>query len=465
MKTSFSLPILQMMTMYWNTFTFIAKAASVFLALAALFILVMVLLEWFRGPVQERHIEGVRVVPANDLAKRTRSKNPDIGRRQLLLGPVPCPLGLQDKHFVVSGTTGAGKSTFLKMIIGQMRALNKRAIIIDLNGEFAAAFRKSGDLIFNPLNPASLKWNPLGEIRAVGDIDLVLKAALPTGLSADEEGWRQSARQFLRVLILRLRETDELNMERLRYFTLEAGDKEIAALLQDGDQPYRVQSNQMMSTVKSIIQNCVNDLSLASAESEFSICEWVRTGSGFIFIAPQEKELAALAPLISTFMNLAIAQALSAPVGRRYVPIDLIVDELASFDLDKFEAVLEKGRKFGLVAMAGIQTIAQLRKKFGADGASILLACFRTKVIFNPGDFETAERMSEEIGSQIIERRETSTSSSQGRSSNSVSWRRETRQAVTAETLKALPDLHAFVKFGGNYPVAQIQVPLSTISS
>ena len=462
MKTLFPLSTVQTLVDHWSALTFTLQAAIVLVAFAVVSMTLMMLAEWLRGPVMERHIEGVQVIPANKLAKKTRSKNSQLQCQQLFLGSVPCPVNLQDKHFLVSGTTGAGKSTFLRTIIRQIRALGagRRAIIIDLNGEFAASHRSPGDRIFNPLDAVSFKWNPLAEIRSVADIDLVLKAALPTALSADEEGWRQSARQFLRVLILRLREGDQLNMERLRYFTLEAGDKEVAAFLQDGDQPYRIQANQMMSTVKSIIQNCINDLSLSTVESNFSICDWVRIGKGFIFITPREKELAALAPLISTFMNLAIAQALSAPVNKRYQPITLIVDELATFDFDKFEAVLEKGRKFGLVAIAGIQTIAQLRKKFGADGAAILLACFRTKVIFNPGDAETAKRMSEEIGSQVIDRRETSVTRAQGYSSKSVSWRRETRPAVTAETLNALPDLNAYLKLGGEYPVARIVIPL-----
>ena len=459
MKTPFPFRTLQTIADHWNALTFAAQAATLFVALAVVCMFMIMLTEWFLGPVMERHIGGVRVVSARKLARRTRAKNSALRFHQFYIGSVPWPIELQDKHGLVSGTTGVGKSTFIKSFILQMRAFGRRAIIVDLNGEFAAVFKNKSDLIFNPFIPGSVRWNPLSEIRSVGDVDMVLKAALPTGLSADEEGWRQSARQFLRVLLLRLREDKELNMARLRYFVLEAGEKELAAFLQAGDQPYRIQANQMMSTVKSIVQNCVNDLSLASADSDFSICEWVRTGKGFIFIAPQDKDLAALAPLISTFINLALAQALSAPVGRRYAPIALVVDELATFDLDKFEAVLEKGRKFGLLAIAGIQTVAQLRKKFGADGASILLACFRTKLIFNPGDAETAKRMSEEIGSQVIERREMTTSRGQGRASSSVAWRRETRQAVTAESLNELPDLNAYLKLGGNYPIARIAIP------
>lgn len=458
MQTTLISWFIQLALYKWMSFSYAQKAFVIFIVLVILIAGALFLIEWFAKPSNERHIEGVRVVTEKNLASRTRSKKSKSRQQQIMLGSVPCPENLFDRHFLISGTTGVGKSTLIKLIIRQLRDSRRRAIIIDLNGEFCTAFKTSKDLIFNPLDLNGIKWNPLAEIRSVSDIDLVLKAILPTGISDDEEGWRQSARQFMRVLMLRLREAGELNIQRLRYLALESGDKELASFLQDGNHPVRLQSNQMMSTVKSIVQNCINNIALAPVESNFLISDWVRNRNGFIFITPQDKELEALSPLISIFINLSLAEMLSSSVGKRYAPMALIVDELASFDLDKFEASLEKGRKFGLVAFAGVQTIAQLHKKFGSLGASILLACFRTKIIFNPGDSETAERMSKEIGSQVVERREVSSSSSQGRSSRTTSWRRETRQAVTADTLRALPDLHAFIKFGGDYPVARIKI-------
>jgi type IV secretory pathway TraG/TraD family ATPase VirD4 len=211
--------------------------------------------------------------------------------------------------------------------------------------------------------------------------------------------------------------------------------------------------------VKSIAQSCVQGLSLAAATSDFSVRQWVRNGKGFIFITPRDRDRAALSTLVNAFMNMAVAEALSAPPGKRFRPIAVIVDELASFEFDDLEGVLEKGRKFGLVAFAGIQNIAQLRKKFGADGATTLLACFRTKVVFNPGDAETAKRMAEEIGRQVVERREVSQTRSTSGSAQTASWRREERLAVSAEDLQRLPDLTAFIRFGGDYPTAKIVVP------
>ena len=134
---------------------------------------------------------------------------------------------------------------------------------------------------------------------------------------------------------------------------MDAGDKELAAFLQGGNNPYRVQANNMASTVKTITQNCVQSLDRGAEQSEFSIRQWVRNGSGFIFITPKDRDRAAVTTLINAFLNLAMAEALSPPTGKRYRPISVVVDELASFDFDDLEGVLEKGRKFGLVALPG----------------------------------------------------------------------------------------------------------------
>ena len=443
---------------FWHHLSLSGQIGAVALAVVGLLAIGILVLEWIRGPITARFIEGVRLVSHKRLGRLTIYKEKANRHLQIMLGEVPWPAALQDKHALIVGTTGVGKSTLIRQLLPRLRARGGRAIIVDLNGEFAAQFLTDGDKVFNPLDPKAIKWNPISEIRSPDDIDLVLKAAIPTGTSSEEENWLGYSRQFLRALMMRLNEAGELRLERLRHYVMDAGDKEVAAFLQEGENPYRVQANNMASTVKTITQNCVQSLDRGAVTSEFSIRQWVRSGSGFIFITPRDRDRAAVTTLINAFLNLAMAEALSPPTGKRYRPISVVVDELASFDFDDLEGVLEKGRKFGLVAFAGIQNIAQLRKKYGPDGAATLLACFRTKIIFNPGDAETAKRMAEEIGKQTIERLEVSHSKGAGHGSTTQSWRREEKFAVSPEQLQQLPDLTAYLKLGGDYPVSKITV-------
>ena len=139
----------------------------------------------------------------------------------------------------------------------------------------------------------------------------------------------------------------------------------------------------------------------------------------------------------------------------------IAVDELAAFDFDDLPGVLERGRKYGLTACAGIQNISQLKQKYGEHGATTLLSCFRTKLIFNPGDSETAKSMAEEIGKEVIDRTVGSSSDSNGRITTTKSRQRDERYAVMPEELMQLRDLDAYLKLVGDFPTAKLRIPIS----
>jgi len=249
-------------------------------------------------------------------------------------------------------------------------------------------------------------------------------------------------------------------MDRLKHYATAAGDKEISAFLQGGENPTRLQENSMVSTSKSVLKHFVDALDCVPSESNFSIKGWVRSGTGFIFITPKEEDRQALTPLINTFMNVVVKGALSPPEGKRNKPIALVIDELSSFDFDDLQGVLEKGRKFGLVAFAGIQNVAQLRQKYGIEGARTQMSCFATKVIFNPGDAHTADEMADEIGKHVVERLEISrTKNSKGGSTVTKTWRQSLPEhLILATDLTNLPPLYAYLNLNGDYPVAKINV-------
>lgn len=453
-------PLVIFILKIWDGLPFSRQALVVFVIVLLMIAAVGTLLAAFKGPVTERHVTGVRLVSWKRLAKQTAYKDKKKRHLQIMLGQVPWPAELENRHLLIDGTTGAGKSTLIRQILPRIRAREERAIVVDLNGDFAAKFFGPGDRIFNPFDQKSVQWSPLSEVREAKDIASLLRSMIPTGTTAEDENWRGFARDLLKAIMFRLFEVGELRMDRLKHFAVAAGDKEIAAFLQGGANPSRLQENSMVSTSKSVLKHFVESWDCAPSESNFSIAEWVRTGTGFIFITPKEEDRQALMPLINTFVNIAIKGALSPPIGRKKKPIALIIDELSSFDFDDLQGVLEKGRKFGLVAYAGIQNVSQLRQKYGIDGAKVLMSCFSSKVIFNPGDADTADEMAAEIGEHVVDQLETSrTKNPVGGSTVTTSWRRlQPKHLVLSTDLRKLRPLHAYVKFTGDYPVAQITV-------
>jgi type IV secretory pathway TraG/TraD family ATPase VirD4 len=406
-----------------------------------------------------RFLRGAEIVSPHALAKLTRAAKSFDRRSQLLLGQVPIPAELEDRHYLLVGTSGAGKSVAIKQLLPGIRAREARAIVMDLGSEFVSQFRQPGDLIFCPGEPESVLWNPLSEVKTEQDIDLILQAMIPTGPTPSDESWLAISRSFLKALMLRLWEERILNIEKLRYYT-SCSDKVQATFLAEGRHPYKLNGTSMTSTAKDMISNVMVQLRPVAEVTNFSIREWVKSGQGFLFITLNNSQRANLSGLVNCFMNLAIAEGLTAPPTQRYEPLFIVVDELAAFDFDDLPGILERGRKYGVTAVAGIQNAAQLRKKYGPEGALTLMSCFRTKLIFNPGDSDTAYLMASEIGKQDIERLVYATTESGNSRSHSVTYKTEQQFAVLPEQLIRLRDRDAYLKLVGDYPVAKVRIPL-----
>lgn len=453
-------PLANLVLKAWEKLSLSEQTILVAIAVLLIAAFIGILVEAAKGPRTERHVSGVRLVSWRQLAKVTVYKEKKRRHLQIKLGEIPWPAELENRHLLIDGASGTGKSTLIRQILPYLRARGERAIIVDLNGDFAQKFFESGDKIFNPFDAKSVKWSPLSEVREEKDIASLLRSMVPTGTTPEDENWRGFARDLLKALMRRLYEEGELRMDRLKHFTLAAGDKEVAAFLQGGTQPTRLQDNSMVSTSKSVLKHFVESWDCAASECDFSIADWVKNGTGFIFITPKEDERQALMPLINTLINVAVKQALSPMTGKRNEPIALVIDELSSFDFDDFQGVLEKGRKFGLVAHAGIQNVSQLRQKYGIEGARVLMSCFSTKVIFNPGDADSANEMADEIGEHVVERLEVShTNTAKHGTTITKSWRRSSPEHLVASTdLRKLRPLTAYVKFNGDYPVSKISV-------
>jgi hypothetical protein len=141
----------------------------------------------------------------------------------------------------------------------------------------------------------------------------------------------------------------------------------------------------------------------------------------------------------------------------------LVTDELGNLPrLGRLEEMVTEGRKPGLSVVSGAQSDAQLRRKYGADGAQILQSCFSTRVMFRAGDAETAESLSRHLGeieeTEVSRSKSKSTRESAGGSHSETEHKRIKRQVPYTEFLN-LRDREAYIKMG-HYSHAQITIPI-----
>ena len=73
----------------------------------------------------------------------------------------------ETKHFKLIGTTGTGKSTAIQELIRGALARGDRAVIADPDGGYLRRFYREerGDVILNPFDQRSVKWDLFAEIK------------------------------------------------------------------------------------------------------------------------------------------------------------------------------------------------------------------------------------------------------------------------------------------------------------
>jgi type IV secretory pathway TraG/TraD family ATPase VirD4 len=199
----------------------------------------------------------------------------------------------------------------------------------------------------------------------------------------------------------------------------------------------------------------------ANAAELFSIRDWVRDdqNTGWLFISTNKEKAAAICPLLSAWLDLAVRSILSLKkkVNRR---LWFFMDELPSlYELPSLKEVLAEGRKYGACFVATIQDIHQLRTIYGREAAEALLSFFNTKVCFRTESTESAIWAERAIGYQeIIEIREGfSYGANDIRDGVSLNQERRKTPVVMDTEFMKLNDLEAYLKLPGNFPITKLK--------
>ena len=118
-------------------------------------------------------------------ASRTRSAG---GEAEITLAGVAIPvMDGEAKHFKLIGTTGTGKSTAVQEIVSAALARGDRAVIADPDGGYLRRFYRKdrGDVILNPFDERSVKWDLFKEIRNPYDFEQLARSLIPDNEGSD----------------------------------------------------------------------------------------------------------------------------------------------------------------------------------------------------------------------------------------------------------------------------------------
>lgn len=368
----------------------------------------------------------------------------------------------ETKHFKFIGTTGTGKSTAITELLGCALQRGDRAVIADPDGGYLSRFhdRNRGDVILNPFEPRSVKWNPFAEIHTPYDVEQLASGLIPSTEDASSREWRGYARTFLSAVAHRCHQRGEGDAGELWRLLAIASSSELRKVVAGTPaQPFLdVDNARMFGSIRSVTGSAVAALAYVKAQraSQFSVRNWVRTGVGSLFVPYQANQIAALRSIIATWMRLAIFEAMNRPEEDRH--LWFVIDELDALGaIDGLKDALARLRKFGGRCVIGFQSIAQVSSTYGAgDAQTIVENCGNTLILRcsgsdNGGTSHFASRL---IGDREVIRRQTSRGRDRdgvsifkgARRSTNVSEQHVTEAAVMPSELEQLPDLAGYLK-------------------
>jgi type IV secretory pathway TraG/TraD family ATPase VirD4 len=407
----------------------------------------------------DTHRRGARVLTGHAVRRAVRRRRSGA---TLQIAGVPLEPGEETRHFKLIGTTGTGKSTAITGLLAAALARGDRAVIADPDGGYRARFfdRRRGDVILNPFESLSVKWDPFAEIRAPWDVDQLASGLIPTTEDPAGREWRGYARTFLTAVMRRCRESACNDPSELWRLLTVASSSELRGLVAGSPaQPFLDPENaRMFGSIRSVAGSAAVALEyvLAQRTSSFSVRDWVRSGRGVLFIPYAASQIPALRSIIAAWMRLAIFEVMSR--AREGDPLWFVIDELDSLGaIDGLKDALARLRKFGGRCVLGFQSVAQVSSTYGSGEAQTIVEnCGNTLILRCAGSEHggTSQFASRLIGDREVVRRQTSRAQDREgwfagrarRRSTSVTRQQIVEAAVLPAEIEQLPDLSGYLK-------------------
>jgi type IV secretory pathway TraG/TraD family ATPase VirD4 len=365
----------------------------------------------------------------------------------------------ETKHFKLLGTTGSGKSTAIREVLSGALQRGDRAIIADPDGSYLKHFytHTRGDVILNPFEERSYRWDLFGEIEKPYDVEQVARSLISEGADDASREWRAYARTFLAAVLEYCKLEDRHDLAEVWRLISVADAEELKDILAgSAAQPFLADgASKMFHSIRGTASPALAALKYVKKASAppLSVRQWVREGRGVLFLPYTAGQIAALRDLIATWLRLAIFETMSGGEGDRR--LWFIIDELDALgQIDGLKDALARLRKFGGRCVLGFQSIAQVRGTYGdTEAQTIVENCGNTLILRCSASERggTAEFASRLIGKREIIRRQVSESRPPGfggaaKRTETTSDHHVTEDAVMASEIEQLPDLAGFLK-------------------
>jgi Type IV secretion-system coupling protein DNA-binding domain len=401
-----------------------------------------------------RRLKGPVLVNAKDFTEAVSGNGIGITTNDSKL-PLRIPRDAENKHFLIVGDTGSGKSSIIRQMLYQVDARGDSAIVYDPACEFVKQFynERRGDIVLNPLDARMPYWNPSKELRRKAEAKaLAVSLYQPEGVT--NRFFVEAPQKIFAHLLTYLPTPDEL----VRWMS---DPTEIDRRVQGTEYWMLIdpKAPQQRTGVLGSLNMSADSFRLLPKPDEttstWTATNWAETRRGWIFITSRPTMREALRPLISLWIDTLVLRLLNEPM-RDQKPVWFVIDELASLQrLPQLHTAITENRKSQNPVILGFQGRSQMQARYGED-AEAMLSQPATKIFLRTTEPRAAKWVSEAIGEIEIERlRETHYEGS--RAGRNFALDRQTEPLVLPSEVSGLDDLRGFLKYGNH--VARFSFP------
>ena len=392
--------------------------------MSGIFLIIYVLWSRFGKDVKsERKKEGSTGILTLREARRILKK---AGKASNLhIGAMPLVKDSETKHFLVTGSTGCGKTNLIHNILPQVEQNKQPAIIIDQTGEMIAKYYKPerGDIIFNPFDARSTSWDFWNDCSSPEELERFAKILFSfnrkkTGHNADPF-WEQSAESIFIACANYQKSIGDLRIEQLYMLARTGSLKSLRAKLKMSEAARYLEPDNKTtaSSILSVLATNVKPLSyLRSSDppNSFSLKEYFKSidqgKDNRLFLATKPSYRDLTIALIACMTEIAFAELLNIGIkeDRR---VWFVIDELSALGkLPSLPTLTAEGRKYGACLLCGLQSLNQLYANYGQYEGSTIFGQFGTNFFFRNSEPAIAATISSMAGTETLIRQQKNTS-------------------------------------------------------
>lgn len=414
---------------------------------------------------EDKFLRGQKLVEAQVLERMTR----DESKQGFTIGGVGIPDRLLLRNVAFVGSMGTGKSQGIFDFIDAAVRREIKTVIYDYTGEFLERYYtpERGDVILNPYDKRSAEWSVFEDLRSEIDFSALSFFFVPAQKGESNPFFTNAARILFEDLLRLVKLDDQFpkTMSEVARIAATLPNKEIAELLGQYGLSSAVTVNPDSEASRGVCmtltaQPSMRFFSLFQGDG-FSVRKFIESDAkGWLFITSHAEQHESIKPFAAVWIETALMAAMAGrPID--YLRVLFVVDELASLPkLHALEKGLTLGRKFGAGWALGFQNTAQLDHIYSKEMRRVLLSNMQTKAIFRTEEDESSKSLALILGGQEVD--EVAESHSYGveaaKDGSSIQRKRSEKNIVLASEIQTLPDLTAYLKVAGDYPVAKVKI-------